>query len=43
MPVARASVLKLTVANGEVFSGDVSDRFVPSPLFHFLPAKPPGK
>jgi choloylglycine hydrolase len=38
-----ASVLKLTVANGEVFSGDVSDRFVSSPLFHFLPAKPPGK
>ena len=36
-----APVRKLTIANGEVFSGEVADRFVDAPPFRFLPAAPP--
>jgi hypothetical protein len=35
-----APVMKLTSANGEVFAGDVSDKFQPTSLLHFLPADP---
>ena len=36
------SVRRLTVQNGEVFSGDVADRFVESAPFPFLQATPPA-
>jgi penicillin V acylase-like amidase (Ntn superfamily) len=37
-----APVRRLTVQNGEVFSGDVADRFVESAPFSFLQATPPA-
>jgi choloylglycine hydrolase len=36
-----ASVKKLTIENGEVFSGEVSDKFLNAKPFGFLPAEPP--
>ena len=36
-----APVKKLTIQNGEVFSGEVSGDFKPAEAFHFLPAKAP--
>ncbi len=36
-----APVKKLTLSNGEVYSGEVSDQFRDSPPFKFLPATPP--
>jgi penicillin V acylase-like amidase (Ntn superfamily) len=33
-----APVLKLTIDNGQVYSGDVSSQFVPTPSFRFMPA-----
>ena len=33
-----APVRKLTVAGGKVYSGNVADKFVPTPAFTFLPA-----
>ena len=38
-----APVLKLTIANGEVFAGEVSDKFQPSKPFTFLQAEPKAK
>lgn len=35
---AGAPALRLPLANGEVYSGEVSGRFVPAPPFAFLPA-----
>ena len=32
--------MKPTIANGEVFAGEVSDKFQPSKPFMFLPANP---
>jgi choloylglycine hydrolase len=37
---AGAPVMKLTIANGEVFSGEVSDKFQATKPFTFLPANP---
>ncbi len=37
---AGAPVMKLTIANGEVFAGEASGQFQPATLFHFLPADP---
>jgi penicillin V acylase-like amidase (Ntn superfamily) len=34
-----APVLKLTIANGEVFSGEVAPQFAPTPSFHFMPTE----
>ncbi|RKP53509.1 linear amide C-N hydrolase [Pararobbsia silviterrae] len=34
-----APVLKLTIANGQVYSGDVSGSFVPTRSFNFMPAQ----
>jgi choloylglycine hydrolase len=36
-----APIRKLTIANGEVFSGEVADEMKESPSLHFLPATPP--
>jgi hypothetical protein len=35
-----APVKKLTIQNGEVFSGEVADQFKESQPFRFLPASP---
>ena len=40
---AGAPVMKLTISNGEVFAGEVSDKFQATPSFTFLPANPNGK
>lgn len=37
---AGAPVMKLTIANGEVFAGEVAGQLQPATLFHFLPADP---
>ena len=37
-----APVLKLTIAHGEVFAGDVSSEMKPAKPFTFLPAVPPA-
>jgi len=39
---AGSPVKKLTIANGEVFSGEVSGQFKEAEPFTFLPAKPPA-
>jgi choloylglycine hydrolase len=36
-----APIRKLTIANGEVFSGEVAGEMKESPALHFLPATPP--
>jgi penicillin V acylase-like amidase (Ntn superfamily) len=36
-----APVKKLTIQNGEVFSGEVADQFKDAEPFKFLPASPP--
>ena len=38
---ASGKVRKLTIQNGEVFSGDVSDKFLEAEAFPFLPGVPP--
>ena len=39
---AGSPVKKLTISNGEVFSGEVSGQFKEAEPFKFLPAKPPA-
>ncbi|CAM2150948.1 Penicillin V acylase [Pararobbsia alpina] len=34
-----APVLKLTIANGQVYSGETAGQFVPTPSFRFMPAQ----
>lgn len=38
-----APVMKLTIANGEVFAGEVSGKFQATKPFTFLPAEPKTK